>query len=439
MRSQIFNLGKVIRNLRSFFDKKRLDQLAKSTGFVKRKRVMDGSTFVALCMGIDNRFDTSLVEMCTFLSRLGISMAAESLNQRFNRDAVEFMKQVFNESLEIELQDGRYDFLDRFNGIFIQDATGYQLPDCYQDLYRGSGGGATNSAIKLDLVYNYQDANWLKIKICEGTSPDYKQSHLTYSSGSLVLRDLGYLKMDDLGAIDKCNAFYVSRLRNDIGIFDARLKIPLDPLRISRKMKVNQVVSMDVLIGRQRLKCRLVIKKLTKKDADDIRDKIQHDKNNKRKGLTKRRLDLCSVKMFITNMSEEEISHEEVINLYRLRWQIELLFKSWKGTFDLETVKAMKWERFESMLYGCLIRAVLNFKLMVWIKCKIFAQTDKELSEMKAIRNIEIHAKQWVNIICRNSRYSYQKFLAELLIIMRRFCIKQPKKGKHSPLNLLLT
>ena len=66
-------------------------------------------------------------------------------------------------------------------------------------------------------------------------------------------------------------------------------------------------------------------------------------KNFRGRGLRR-----CS--LFITNTSEGMLKTAEIIELYRLRWQIELVFKTWKSLLNVHKVKAVKKERLECHL-----------------------------------------------------------------------------------------
>jgi len=47
----------------------------------------------------------------------------------------------------------------------------------------------------------------------------------------------------------------------------------------------------------------------------------------------------------ITNVQREKLSSKSVILLYRLRWQIEIVFKAWKSYHGLEQLKGEREER----------------------------------------------------------------------------------------------
>ncbi|WP_412760850.1 transposase, partial [Pallidibacillus thermolactis] len=58
-------------------------------------------------------------------------------------------------------------------------------------------------------------------------------------------------------------------------------------------------------------------------------------------------------------MPQNMVKKEDVFSIYSLRWQIEILFKTWKSLFGIHEVKNIKKERFECHLYGTLIQLLL--------------------------------------------------------------------------------
>ena len=68
---------------------------------------------------------------------------------------------------------------------------------------------------------------------------------------------------------------------------------------------------------------------------------------------------LMGMNVYITNMSLEEVLTNYVHSLYSLRWQIEILFKTWKSFFEIDECKNMKRERLECHSYGQLIGTLI--------------------------------------------------------------------------------
>ena len=80
---------------------------------------------------------------------------------------------------------------------------------------------------------------------------------------------------------------------------------------------------------------------------------------------TQKFLDISS---YITNIENNVIKANEIHDYYMLRWQIELMFKSWKSIFKIQQNKTVKIERFHCALYGTLIRIVLSNTLLCYAK-----------------------------------------------------------------------
>ena len=62
-------------------------------------------------------------------------------------------------------------------------------------------------------------------------------------------------------------------------------------------------------------------------------------------------------------MSSEQLKAEEVRNIYRLRWQIELVFKAWKSYEHVGKLKEVKSERILMELYAKLIWILLKTRI----------------------------------------------------------------------------
>ncbi|MCR8983452.1 transposase, partial [Brevibacillus laterosporus] len=68
---------------------------------------------------------------------------------------------------------------------------------------------------------------------------------------------------------------------------------------------------------------------------------------------------LSAINIYITNAPSTEVPTENVHPLYSLRWQVEILFKTWKSFFGIDHCKEIKQERLECHLYGQLISILI--------------------------------------------------------------------------------
>jgi hypothetical protein len=112
---------------------------------------------------------------------------------------------------------------------------------------------------------------------------------------------------------------------------------------------------------------RLVILPLPPKIVAERKRKARSDRD-KRLNHNKGYYQLLSYSVFITNIPQTICSAEEISKLYGLRWQVEIVFKSWKSGFSLEKLipyKCNNPERIYCMIYLWLIFILLFHKMWV--------------------------------------------------------------------------
>ena len=165
----------------------------------------------------------------------------------------------------------------------------------------------------------------------------------------LIIRDLAYMSLEALQLIVKNLAFFLCRANPNVYIYekqgDEYKKI--DFVKITAFMRKYNLGSIqrEVYLGsKEKLQVRLIIYLLPEQQvAKKLRNAVQ---NNKKKGgdgnLSKEYKARAFLNLFITNASEEQIPMDHVWQLYRLRWQIELIFKIWKSISAIEKVKRVK-------------------------------------------------------------------------------------------------
>jgi len=157
-------------------------------------------------------------------------------------------------------------------------------------------------------------------------------------------------------------------------------------------MKKNKldVIEKNVYLGhKERLNVRLILHLLP---DDVVAERLRKaNKNNKKKGhnqLSKEYKARAALNLFITNADEDQIPKEKVYSFYRLRWQIELMFKIWKSLCHIDKVKKVKQERLECYIYAKLICIVLTWRI-IWAVAKfIFVKHKKSLSFYKAFKTM---------------------------------------------------
>ncbi|GBC62560.1 IS4 family transposase [Desulfonema ishimotonii] len=113
------------------------------------------------------------------------------------------------------MHDSRAEPLSPFKRIFLEDSTQCSLNEKLADEFRGSGGSASRSSVKINLIYEFKNHTIQDISISSGNVPDQSSAEAIpehIRADDLILRDLGYFATDVLGRIRDREAFYLSRL-----------------------------------------------------------------------------------------------------------------------------------------------------------------------------------------------------------------------------------
>ncbi|MCB9275518.1 MAG: IS4 family transposase [Lewinellaceae bacterium] len=433
-------ISQVSQQLQVLFAKTSLEAEARMFGFVQRERRLGGSAFVQLCIhGVSqDGLACSLTELCAVALDLGIELCAQSLNERFNERGVGFIQRFFERVLDSTLGGGeKLATLKKFNGVYLQDATIYQLPERLKEVFRGSGGGGSQAAVKIDCLTDIQAGKWY-LHIKDGASADNAACLLSVPRQSLWLRDLGYFKLDDFQTIANQEAYFASRLRSDIVLETASEPAQsIDLLEWAQKMQEGQIKEAQVWAGGKGHKkgpFRLIVQKVSKELGDAKRHKLCTDKQNKRKGLTKRRLALCDLNIYLTNLDAEEWPARLVVELYRIRWQIEILFKVWKSILKIGKLYPMKPHRFLCLMYAQMAWALLNAKIFQFCKATCWNNEQVELSELKAFKILRKLNHRLLKALAVNTRELYMEFFQLLFKALDSLGAKHPRKTNKNQL-----
>jgi hypothetical protein len=383
---------------------------------------------------------TSLDDLCRELYKDGIEIRKQSLQGRFTKPAADFMRAMVEHALSKKLGLDKQKIACKFGRIVINDSTVFQLPEKYSGKYRGSGGGASTSAIKNQYCYDLLAQEIIDITVQEGTVPDCKYPVQDLRKNDLRMEDLGYFKVDRFRQIQEAEAYYLSRLKFGVNIYvqAAGIYKQLDLLKVIGKMKIGEIVSIPIYLGEiDKLPTRLVLEKVPKQIADEKRRKLKTDKQNKRKSMSKERLVFCDVNAFATNCTQEQLPDHLLRQCYSLRWQIEIMFKAWKSFFKIDKVKKMKIERFECFHYGCLMWIIASTHLLRFFKQWCLKEYKTELSELKFYKLVASMRQEMKDAIKSNQQHLY-RLLDRIAPLIERTCVKEQKKNRLTPLQIII-
>lgn len=385
--------------LREVFSEKELQKKAAASGFYKRTCDFTPTKFFDLllyCASLPQSI--SLSQTSTKVKTMhGLKITKQSIDGRFTEGAVCFVKEILKELLERQLSKVFCpDFLSQFNHVRIKDSTRFTVPDKLREHFKGSGGsqGTSHACISIQFEYDARSGKILDLNVTAGTrndATDASETRTKINKGDLILRDLGYFNLSVLTGFVDQGASFISRLNTSILVFDPDTKEQIGFKELYDQMCQRKLTKCDiqVLVGKGKLKqLRLIVNIVPDHVYEERIRKV--NKQNKEKGWTtsdeyKAR---CRFNMFITNVPNQELSVEEAMMLYRLRWQVELMFKNWKSVCKIDKIHPMKYERFTCLLFAKLILILLNMQIICNLQVYYFKKRRQILSENKCFKTL---------------------------------------------------
>ncbi|MBM4763085.1 IS4 family transposase [Bacillus sp. B15-48] len=371
-----------------------LDELAKTHKFKQRKGKLEPLDFVSLCSFFNEGSGIkSLSRLCALLTaQRKVSLSTEGLNQRFNKNAVNMMKEIFRHLFSRQILKNKISELDAmgFSRIRILDSSSFEIPTMYEGDYLGCT--KNKSGVKLQLEYELLTGSFLHLEVQNGRNSDQKYGPTllkTIKKNDLIIRDLGYFNVEELYQIGQKDAYYLTRLKPPTTLFTKEdgSYIKLNLAEVMDEMEegeIREIVDIYVTAKKHHIP-RLILYKLTPeqiKKREKKREKTEKKRGVKLSHPTKR---LYKLNMFITNIPCQSVPKEEIHLFYSLRWQIEILFKTWKSLFQIHKVKKMKMERFECHLYGTLISLLISSTIAFQAREYLLRKKKRETSEYKSI------------------------------------------------------
>ena len=187
-------------------------------------------------------------------------------------------------------------------------------------------------------------------------------TRFTWKPGDLGIADRGYARPGDFAPVLDTGAHLIVRTGwNSLRLltlngepFDLFAK--LDSLKGDAASQSVQVDTHDCT--RPFVSMRLVIGRLPPEKAEIARKKVLARAIKHGKRVDPRSLKAAEFVLLLTSLPDEYAA-EAILGLYRLRWQIELLFKRFKSLLGLGELPAKKRNLARSWIFSKLILALL--------------------------------------------------------------------------------
>jgi len=348
-------ISTVVKQFKGTFNERSLNALGKATRFCRREREM---TPHRLFTTLVEAFAVGKLDSIADLHRAFNALCERQVhykpfhNQLSKPGFPIFMREALSRMLnELACEVLRFSPSSpfaRFEHIRMQDGTSFALKSALADTFPGRFTATSPAAVELhvDLDLMSEVANRVVLSADSETERQFLPA-VEDVTGGLLLGDRGYFGKDYLRALDAAGGSFIVRgtanlnplILKAVGpdgrevkrFTNQRLKEVKS--RLSRYECLDMTVRFDTRTGGP-FECRLVVHPNLRRDD--------------------------TPRYLFTNLAPEAFSPEQVSDGYRLRWQIELLFKEWKSHSNLRAFDTANPNIAEGLIWASLCAATVT-------------------------------------------------------------------------------
>lgn len=337
----------------------RIEQLARDLGVVVRSRKVDVSALVwTLVLAFESATGRTIEAMRqAYEKSTGQTLVRSSFYDRLTPRLAKLLRRLAQDALErvggaASVPAG---YLAGFRDLLAMDATVLRLQGGLAGSFAACRTNHTKAAAKLHMVMSVAGGTPYKVKLTSERVHDtvpWKRVG-QWVRDRLLLFDLGYYSWHLFDRIDQNDGFFLSRLKANanprivatnrkwrgraVGVVGDKLQDVLP--RLQRQV-------LDVMVE-VRFRCRVYRGKHSYKTRT-FRVVAVYNPDAER------------YHCYMTNVPPERLPAEEVTDVYRLRWQVELLFKAMRQFGGLGELRSSNKAIVECLVWASVLAVMAS-------------------------------------------------------------------------------
>jgi IS4 transposase len=318
-------------------------------------------------------------------------IAESSWYMRFTPELVEFLKVCVTHAIEqLALEQNKVlsEKLAKFKDVLIQDSTIIRLHKSLAKKWPAARSKTVAAGVKVGMLVSAVANSPKSIGIYAETTNELKTLRIgPWIKDRILLIDLGFYKHQLFAKIKENEGYFVSRLKGNADplLIDMYNTCPGNSIdvkgkylsEIISKLK-RQVLDVDVEISFK--KPNYNGKSKTRMDTERFRLVAVYN------------MDEENYHVYLTNISNDDLTPEDVAKLYGARWDIELIFKELKSRYDLDIVNTKNPQIVEAYIWIAI--------LTLFISRRIYNIVRKHNPKEKLVRYTQL---RWSTIFTENA------------------------------------
>lgn len=424
---------------------KPFELLARQTGWSKRRGKIDPFEFlISLVFGQLSALRQTLVSQAQSFEE---AVTRQAVHDRYNPRAVAYLQASFAHSLAETLDwspssPQAMELQKHFRAVHLLDSTSFDCSEALQEIFPSCGGDASSANIKVLMSYELIAGRLEPLKLLAGKRSDQGQAldlAQRLKEGELQISDKGFFDAKAWQAAEQAGAYLLIPLPHALTLWTIdptqALEQSLDlagALALSTEDRVEWPEILLGLKGKHRAgPVRLIAFRLSPESAGRRRAGLRKAMQNKGRTPSAKALQLAGWLLLVTNAPVAKLPSPLVAYLYRVRWQIELIFRQAKSVLRLNKSESDNPSRVQCEVWARLLCAVLLFLWHSHANAQCWQEHRSELSFEKLIRVMQ----QWGHTISRAFLHGTEELLQQLRTIWRHLLVNARKGRQKSRTN----
>lgn len=401
-------LTAVSNQLKDAMGRATLKQLGEESGFVIRERTITADRFVpSLIKSLGSHKVESIADLVRdFNSDSGLAVHYKPYYNKLDTPCFpRLMKGMLVSMLSsmylpvlAPLRKGPF---AGFKDILFQDGSSFALHDGLSEAFKGRFTTTSPAAVELHCTMSLFSDNMVTVVLTgDAECERHELPKPEELEKKLIMGDRGYDSTAYMLAVDETGGFYLIRIRKNHNPLVTKIHRRGDRYR---KLEGKRL--------------RTVLRGLRKDEAIDL-DVSWDDDNDEPHSCF--RLVVCwnpAKKQWVrlmTNLGRELFSTDDILQAYRLRWQVELLFKELKSYANLHKFSTEKEVIAEGLIWASLCAAFL--KRYVAHACQYVA------GHAISTRKVAMCGHQVVDKVCASVRRGFRDLSTRLREVFEFLC-----------------
>ena len=220
--------------------------------------------------------------------------------------------------------------------------------------------GSKGADWRLHMRFDLAECRIADVEITDLSQAEHLKRH-KIESDEVVLVDRGYAHRAGIGSVLNAGGHVVVRAIWSNMALRTASGTKLDILPLLKTVGADEVGDWDVWLddAGKRYKMRLVALKKTEAAAEKERKRLRRIASKRCTKINPKSLIAAGYVYVLTDLGRDQLSAVEALELYRFRWQIELVFKRLKSLLGLGKLRAKDPRLARTYLYSKILGALI--------------------------------------------------------------------------------